>query len=70
VNELADLVQAKLLGALPKDKEHGVDDIRLSTSVRTYDAGEAFVKGTDLLETSVAFEVFKSLVSETNEDKR
>jgi hypothetical protein len=59
VDELAHLVQSELLGSLAKDKEHGINDIRFATSVWADDTGKAFVKGTDLLESSIAFKVFE-----------
>ena len=43
MDELRNLVQAKLLGSLAKHEEHGVNDIGLSTSIWTCKACEHLI---------------------------
>lgn len=52
-------VQTKLFGSFSKYKEHGIDDIGFSGSVRSNDGGEAFVERSNGFDPRVGFEVFK-----------
>jgi len=49
VNENADLLWPNLLGAIPEDEEHGVNDVALAAAVRADDRRETFVERTQNL---------------------
>lgn len=57
VNQLRELALTHFVGSVSKDKQQGVDNVTLSTSIRSDDRGEGFVKGSDLLSPGVGLEV-------------
>lgn len=57
VNQLRELALTHFVGSVSKDEQQGVDNVTLSTSVRTDDGGEGFVEGSDLLSPSIGLEV-------------
>jgi hypothetical protein len=53
VNENADLLGPNLLGAIPEDEEHGVNDVALAAAVRADDRRKTFVERTQNLKCKV-----------------
>ena len=57
VDEDGDLLGPDLLGAVPEDEEHGVDDVGLAGSVGPDDGREGFVERAQRLFPRVRLEV-------------
>jgi hypothetical protein len=62
MDQFADFVETKFLGAFAKDKQHGVNDVGLSRSIGPDDSTKALVKGTNLFDTSITFKVLEFLL--------
>lgn len=59
VNELADLVEAELLGLFAKDEEDAVHDVGLPAAIGTDHRREGAVKGANLLPARIRFEILE-----------
>ncbi len=59
VDELVKFVETHPAGIEPKDKQHALNEVRLSRTIGTHNAGKVAMKGPDNLPSCVRFEVFQ-----------